>query len=51
MFPNMTSYTLTNDIYVVNADSKNIGYAFIATGQGYGGAITILVGLEECHYY
>jgi Na+-translocating ferredoxin:NAD+ oxidoreductase subunit G len=47
MFSDMTDYTLTNDIYIINKDSQKIGYAFIATGKGYGGAISILVGLEN----
>jgi electron transport complex protein RnfG len=47
MFPDMTDYSLTKDIYVVKASGKTIGYAFIATGKGYGGAISILVGLQD----
>lgn len=49
MFPTMTQFTLTNDIYVVKAGDKTIGYAFIATGNGYGGPITILVGLQDAN--
>jgi electron transport complex protein RnfG len=49
MFPDMTDYSLTKDIYVVKAGGKNIGYAFIAVGKGYGGAIQILVGLQDAN--
>jgi electron transport complex protein RnfG len=47
MFPDMTDYSLTKDIYVVKQSGKTIGYAFTATGKGYGGAISILVGLQD----
>jgi len=38
------------DIYTLFADearTEKIGYAFLATGTGYGGDISILVGLED----
>jgi electron transport complex protein RnfG len=47
MFPAMTGYTLINDIYVIESNNQRIGYAYIATGRGYGGTISILVGLED----
>lgn len=47
MFPNMTSLTLENDIYVVLENDTTIGYGFVAVGKGYGGEISILVGLEN----
>ncbi len=47
VFPEMTDYTLNKDIYIINANGQKIGYGFIATGKGYGGAISILVGLEN----
>ena len=40
-------YDAEDDIYTIKTDGKKIGYAFIATGQGYGGDIDILVGLED----
>ncbi len=48
MFPDMTTYELkSNGIYVIDSGSNLIGYAFLATGKGYGGDISILVGLED----
>lgn len=47
LFPDMTDYTLKDDVYIINTNGKRIGYAFLATGMGYHGAITILVGLEN----
>lgn len=47
MFPNMTSLTLEDDIYLVLEDDTTIGYGFVAVGSGYGGEIRILVGLED----
>ena len=47
MFPNMTSLTLENDIYAVLENDTTIGYGFVAVGKGYGGEISILVGLEN----
>jgi len=46
MFPEMTGYTLKEDIYLITVNDEMIGYAFMATGNGYGGSISILVGLE-----
>ena len=46
MFPDMTDYALSNDIYIINKAGQKIGYAFIATGNGYGGAISIWVAVE-----
>ena len=46
MYPDMTDYALSKDIYIINKAGQEIGYAFIANGKGYGGAISILVGLE-----
>ena len=47
MFPNMTSLTREDDIYLVLEDDTTIGYGFVAVGSGYGGEISILVGLEN----
>ena len=47
MFPEMTSFTAQNDIFIVKAGDKTIGYAFVAKGKGYGGTISILVGLVD----
>ena len=47
MFPGMTSLAVEDDIYVVLEDDTTIGYGFIAVGSGYGGEISILVGLEN----
>jgi len=47
LFPEMTRYELKDDIYTIYAGADLDGYAFIATGRGYGGEISILVGLED----
>jgi RnfABCDGE-type electron transport complex G subunit len=47
MFPEMTNYDFENDLYILYADGDKIGYAFLAAGAGYGGEISILVGLED----
>lgn len=47
IFPDMTSYTSEDDIYIISSDGTGIGFAFLAIGKGYGGDIDILVGLED----
>ena len=47
MFPNMSEYTFEDDIYTIYSDGASVGYAFLAVGKGYGGEISILVGLED----
>ena len=47
IFPNMTEYTLEDDIYMIYSNEAEIGFAFLAVGKGYGGLIDILVGLEN----
>lgn len=47
MFPDMSRYTFEDEIYTIYSDQVRIGYAFVAAGKGYGGAINILVGLED----
>jgi electron transport complex protein RnfG len=47
MFPDMTTFDTQKDIYIIKAQDKTIGYAFIANGKGYGGTISILVGLQD----
>ena len=47
IFPDMTDFTSQNDIFVVTANGKTIGYAFTAKGNGYGGPIQILVALQD----
>ena len=47
MFPEMSDYTLDNEIYVIKDNGIVIGYAYIATGKGYAGNIDILIGLED----
>ena len=34
MFPNMTSLTMENDIYMVLENDATIGYGFVAVGNG-----------------
>ncbi|MFC1846630.1 FMN-binding protein [Chloroflexota bacterium] len=52
IFPNIVDWEHNEDIdiYTLFADierTQKIGYAFLATGAGYGGSISILVGLED----
>jgi electron transport complex protein RnfG len=49
MFPDMTTFTPSADktVDIVKQVDKIIGYAFTATGNGYGGPISILVGLQD----
>ncbi len=47
MFPDMTEFSVENDIFTIKKGDATIGYGFLATGQGYGGEIKILVGLEN----
>jgi len=47
IFPDMTEYTLEDDIYIIYSDEAKVGFAFLAVGKGYGGLIDILVGLEN----
>ena len=46
-FPDMTEPVIIDDVYVVTADNKIIGYAFLAKGMGIGGQIKTLVILED----
>ena len=47
MFPNVSDWDFEDDLYTLYTDSEKIGYAFLATGAGYHGEISILVGLEN----
>ncbi len=47
IFPQMDTYNYEDEIYTVYQDDKEIGYAFLANGKGYGGEINILVGLDK----
>jgi len=47
IFPQMDTYDYEDEIYTVYQDDKEIGYAFLANGKGYGGEINILVGLDK----
>jgi electron transport complex protein RnfG len=47
IFPNMSKVEFENDIYTIYDGDTKIGYAFKASGIGYGGTIDIIVGLED----
>lgn len=49
LFPEMSAYDFdeSTEIYTITADDTKIGYAFLATGTGYGGNIDIVVGMEN----
>ena len=48
LFPKMDDFTVDeeSDLYTPLANGKSLGYAFMATATGYGGAIDILIGLK-----
>ncbi|MGM0366278.1 MAG: RnfABCDGE type electron transport complex subunit G [Actinomycetota bacterium] len=47
IFPLMTDFKQEDEIYYILQDGQEIGYAFIARGSGYGGEISIMVGLDS----
>ena len=47
MFPDMSDYDFIDGLYILYASQTKIGYAFMATGNGYGGDISILVALDD----
>lgn len=48
IFPEAGYYVFKDDIYIIYDNGRyEIGYAFFASGTGYGGKMVILVGLED----
>lgn len=47
MFPDMGRYTFDDEMYTIYSGEVTIGYAFVAAGKGYGGVISLLVGLDD----
>lgn len=47
IFPEMSEYKIDGEVYIIYQDSEKAGYAFLASGSGYGGDIDILVGLDN----
>lgn len=47
IYPDMQDFELKDDIYIISKDTAIIGYAFIATGKGYGGEINTIVGIDN----
>jgi electron transport complex protein RnfG len=48
IFPEMSEYEeLEDEVYIIYEDGEKAGYAFMASGSGYGGNIDILVGLDS----
>ena len=48
IFPGIDKYELKDEIYFIyGKDGEKLGYAFTASGSGYGGVIDILVGLNS----
>jgi electron transport complex protein RnfG len=47
IFPEMSEYELEDEVYIIYEDGEKAGYAFKASGSGYGGNIEILVGLDS----
>ncbi len=52
LFPEMTDFTLDDatSIYIIKQDSDVIGYSYSTSGNGYGGAIDILVGFTKTDF-
>jgi electron transport complex protein RnfG len=46
IFPQITGFETEEDIYIAYREEEVLGYTFIATGSGYGGDISILVGMD-----
>ncbi len=46
IFPQMTDFIFEDDMYYILEEGQEIGHAFIARGTGYGGEISIMVGLD-----
>jgi electron transport complex protein RnfG len=46
IFPELTRFEESGEIFNVYKDNRIIGYTFIATGRGYGGRISVLVGIN-----
>lgn len=49
LFPEMTEYSYDDAtaIYIIKQNSEVIGYSYSTSGNGYGGAIDILVGVQK----
>jgi electron transport complex protein RnfG len=47
IFPEMSEYEVDDEVYIIYEDGEKAGYAFMASGSGYGGNIDILVGLDS----
>jgi len=47
IFPEMSQYELEGEVYIIYQDEAKAGYAFKASGSGYGGDIDIVVGLDN----
>ena len=47
IFPEMSKYELEDEVYIIYEDGEKAGYAFMASGSGYGGNIDIMVGLDS----
>ncbi len=46
IFPQMTDFVYQDDLYYIMENDQEAGYAFIAAGSGYGGEMSIIVGLD-----
>ena len=49
IFPDLTDFEESGGIYTIYVDDVIKGYTFIAEGNGYGGAINILIGINADH--
>ncbi|MFZ3085638.1 MAG: RnfABCDGE type electron transport complex subunit G [Candidatus Hydromicrobium sp.] len=47
IFPEMSKYEVDDEVYIIYEDGEKAGYAFMASGSGYGGNIDIMVGLDS----
>ncbi len=46
IYPELTRFEESGEIFIVYEDENIAGYTFIATGRGYGGRINIFVGID-----
>ena len=46
IFPDLTSFQESDEIFVIREGENIAGYAFVAAGRGYGGSISIFVGIK-----
>lgn len=49
VFPDLTGFEESGEVFIVYEGDNIAGYTFVAVGSGYGGSINILVGMNPDH--